>query len=529
VEEMSEKHLEKELKEQKTPALTTMWIGLVVGIIGLLGTMVTGITGMYETKEWLFMLFIGVLVAGFLILFFALILRRIKRKGIDYFVLGAITAYLGFLLLALPTLIYIFTFGNEDFAVKDYVFFIIMGFGVLLIIFGFFIEAYDLNEKILELFRRIGESLRRMLQRIKWKLILSPWNILTLVGIGVIVLTAVEIFIWIEPLYFYLIGAGLIVINLIIHLRKELVEILKDLGKVLATFFQSLWRGIKYIPNLIVRLAKYLYDPERFKRMIRWVKAKFIAVFKWIGEAFKFIFIRNYLLLFAFGIALFFLLNILEMEIRIALTALVCGVAIIKPILDWREHFGEDVSKARMFLYKTGQKTRNLLKRRGLTRCAYCLRPNPIVNQECWNCKKDIPRCLICNNIVEREIEISRCKSCDNIFHVNHLQTWIRFNPKCPVCKEEIKKIEIEEFEPELIESVVTEIEEPVVEETISETEDTTSERLEENEQIEIEFEEDNDEPEKLETDSEFRICNHCKKEISSTAKFCTFCGKITN
>jgi len=450
---MNEKTFNKELKEQKTPALTTMWIGLVVGLIGLLGTMVTGITGMYETKEWLFMLFIGVLVAGFFVLFFALILRRIKRKGIDYFVLGAITAYLGFFLMALPALIYIFTFGNEDFTVKDYVLFIVMGAGVLLIIFGFFIEAYDLNEKLLELFRKIGKSLRKMLQRIRWKLVLSPWNLLSIAGAVVIVLTAVDIFIWIEPLYFYLIGAGLILINIIIHLRRELAEILKDIGKVLLTFSQSLWRGIKYIPNLIVKLAKYLYDPERFKRMVRWVKAKLKAIFIWIGEAFKFIFVRNYLILFTFGIALFFLLNMLEMEIRIAMSALVCGVAVVKPILDWREHFGEDVSKARMFLYKTGQKTRNILRRRGLARCPYCMRPNPLVDRECWNCKKEIPRCLICNNIVEREIEISRCKSCDNIFHVNHLKTWIRFNAKCPVCHEEIKKIETEVFEPAVIEN----------------------------------------------------------------------------
>ncbi|MHA1516329.1 MAG: hypothetical protein ACTSPF_12400 [Candidatus Heimdallarchaeaceae archaeon] len=160
---MSEDKINMELKEQKTPALTTMWIGLIVGIIGLLGTMITGIAGLNVTKEWLFMLFIGVLVAGFFILFFAVILRRIKKKGIDYFVLGAITAYLGFFMMALPTVIYILTYGMEDFEVKNYVFFIIMGAGVLLIIFGFFIEAYDLNEKLLELFRRIGESLRKML------------------------------------------------------------------------------------------------------------------------------------------------------------------------------------------------------------------------------------------------------------------------------------------------------------------------------------------------------------------------------
>jgi len=488
---MSEDKINMELKEQKTPALTTMWIGLIVGIIGLLGTMITGIAGLNVTKEWLFMLFIGVLVAGFFILFFAVILRRIKKKGIDYFVLGAITAYLGFFMMALPTVIYIITFGMEGFDINDIILFVIMGFGVLLIIFGFFIEAYDLNEKLLELFRRIGESLRKMLQRIKWKLVLSPWNLLSIVGIIIIVVTAVDVL----PLYYYLIGGGLILINIIFHLRREIAELFIDLGKILLTILQSWWRGIKSIPNLIVRLAKFLYDPERFKRMVRWVYAKLKAIFTWISEAFKFIFVRNYLLLFVFGIAIFFVLyykvDNVGLEVSLSISALVCGVAIIKPIIDWREHFGEGISNARLFLYKTSQKSKKILRIRSITRCPYCMRPNPIVRRECWNCKKDIPRCLICNNTVEREVEVSRCLSCDNIFHVKHLKTWLRFNPKCPVCHQEMKKIKTEVFKPPLVEDQMTEKFEIRAEDSILETKDLTQGEIEKLEQQEVEFEDE--------------------------------------
>jgi len=488
---MSEDKINMELKEQKTPALTTMWIGLIVGIIGLLGTMITGIAGLNVTKEWLFMLFIGVLVAGFFILFFAVILRRIKKKGIDYFVLGAITAYLGFFMMALPTVIYIITFGMEGFDINDIILFVIMGFGVLLIIFGFFIEAYDLNEKLLELFRRIGESLRKMLQRIKWKLVLSPWNLLSIVGIIIIVVTAVDVL----PLYYYLIGGGLILINIIFHLRREIAELFIDLGKILLTILQSWWRGIKSIPNLIVRLAKFLYDPERFKRMVRWVYAKLKAIFTWISEAFKFIFVRNYLLLFVFGIAIFFVLyykvDNVGLEVSLSISALVCGVAIIKPIIDWREHFGEGISNARLFLYKTSQKSKKILRIRSITRCPYCMRPNPIVRRECWNCKKDIPRCLICNNTVEREVEVSRCLSCDNIFHVKHLKTWLRFNPKCPVCHQEMKKIKTEVFKPPLVEDQMTEKFEIRAEDSIPETKDLTQGEIEKLEQQEVEFEDE--------------------------------------
>ena len=268
---------------------------------------------------------------------------------------------------------------------------------------------------------------------------------------------------------------------------------LKDLGKILLILFQSWWRGIKYIPNLIVRLAKFLYDPERFKRMVRWVKAKLKAIFTWIGEAFKFIFVRNYLLLFVFGIIMFFVLfykvDNVGLEVSLSISALVCGVAIIKPILDWREHFGEGISNARLFLYKTDQKSKKILRIRSITRCPYCMRPNPIVRRECWNCKKDIPRCLICNNTVEREVEVSRCLSCDNIFHVKHLKTWLRFNPKCPVCHQEMKKIRTEVFEPPLVEDEITEKFEIRAENSIPDTKVLTHEEIEKLEQQEVEFE----------------------------------------
>jgi hypothetical protein len=65
---------------------------------------------------------------------------------------------------------------------------------------------------------------------------------------------------------------------------------------------------------------------------------------------------------------------------------------------------------------------------------------------DCWNCSKLLPRCKICNSYVETGTEVAVCQHCDNIYHENHLRTWLRLNPKCPMCKEEIKEIKTEEL-----------------------------------------------------------------------------------
>ncbi|MHA1223571.1 MAG: RING finger domain-containing protein [Candidatus Heimdallarchaeaceae archaeon] len=447
---MNKKEFLRERKKGKSPALVSMWIGLGVALVGLISLVILNITSLKEGREWQFTIFIAILVSGFFILFFALILRRIRKKGLNYFVLGAITAYLGFFMMALPLIIYIITF-KKGIGIKDYVMFTIMGIGVFLVIFGFIIEAYELNVKFINLLKNIKKSLKKLFKRIKWNLIFSPWNLLSCIGITVIVLTALRILNLVHPVYSYTIGGVLVLINLFILFHKEIVAILEDVGKLFVTIFHSWWKGVRAIPSYIARLARFLFDPERFRRLIRFLKEKIIFICTWIWKILKFVILHNYLLLFAFGIALYFLFNVLNQETRIALSSLVCSVAVVKPILDWREHFGEDISRARLFLYKTSQKTWNVLHFNKIIHCPYCLQPNPVIRRNCWNCKREIPRCLICGNVVERGSEIVRCKSCENIFHSNHLKTWLRFNFKCPVCKQKMEKEErSENFNPKV-------------------------------------------------------------------------------
>ena len=431
---------EKKLNDtelERNPVITTLWIGFIISVLSIIGILILSLAFNQDYTNSSFRIALGVFVIGVLILFFALILRRLRRKGIAYFVTGAITAYIGFILLSIPAILAVIL--DPSTLPKDLatVLYILMAVGVILIIFGFFFEAYDLNLKIIALMKKLKEAIKKIWKRINWKLVLSPWNLLSVAGITIMILAALEIFVGMRPLFWYLIGGSLILLNIIWHFRKEIWEILASIGKVIGTIFQAWWRAVKQIPQIV-------------KKFGIWIYTKTVDFLRIIGKTLKFLIVRNYFILFILGISMlivFYFLDKLD-ETNIALSVLVCGIAIVKPILDWRDHFGEDISKARMYLYKTAQKTREVLQtRKLLTRCPYCNRPNEMGKDTCWYCAAILPKCMICNGRIERGTKIARCLHCDNLYHINHLETWLRFNPKCPVCKEIIDKKE-EEFLP---------------------------------------------------------------------------------
>ncbi|NPD87431.1 MAG: hypothetical protein HGN29_01825 [Asgard group archaeon] len=440
------------LKEERirNPDIVIFWIGLAISLIGIVSTIALSVALQLDTDDWRFRAVLSVFICGVLILGFGLIVRRLRRKGIEDFVLGAITAFLGFILLYFPVLMFIMNIAIFQ---REYPYFLIMLGGILVIIFGYFMEVYDLNIKFLQMMKRLKEALKRMWERVNWKLVRSPWNIFTLIGLTVIILAAIGILPLLEKRYYYIIGAGLILINLIFHFRKELAEIFKTIGRIIETITQAWWKVTKQIPRILKKFFKWLYNPERFKRIMRWIWNQL----KVIGRAFKYIFVRNYLILFVFGIVFFVVLRLfteLDREIILAISSLIWLIAFVKPILDWREYFGEDLSSARTFLYKTSTKVTKRLKRQVILRCPYCNYPNTSQRMDCWNCAKMLPRCKICNSYVEQGTQVAVCQHCDNIYHENHLRTWLRLNPKCPMCKEEIEKIETEEL---IIESDVQE------------------------------------------------------------------------
>ena len=409
---------------RRVTVITLLWIGVIVSLLGIIGMIITNITGKSEYNR----IGLGIMTVGFLIIFFSLIFWRLGKVGIDYFVTGAIIAYIGFILVALPSLS--FSIGFNLF-LKDYFNFILMGGGVLLIVFGFFAETYDLNKKLLELLKKIRISFKKILMKVNWKLIFSPWNILSLAGISIIILTALSILTGLADLFYYLIALGLIILNIVVHFRKEILRLIMEFLELLSIPFRAIAKAIKQIPKIISRFTK-------------WLKNITIRIAETIWDVLKFIVVKNYLLLFCVGIALFFLTQDKDLEIRIALSSLVCCIALIKPLIDYREQIGDKVSSARLYVYKTSRLPKRVI--RWLPKCPYCSHQNSHGISECSHCGKELTKCYICGISIERKDEVTVCLDCGNIFHYNHYMTWAKLKGTCPICKKKIEDVKKTKF-----------------------------------------------------------------------------------
>ncbi len=177
---------------------------------------------------------------------------------------------------------------------------------------------------------------------------------------------------------------------------------------------------------------------------INWLKNITIRIAETIWDVLKFIVVKNYLLLFYVGIALFFLTQDLDIEIRIALSALVCCIALIKPLIDYREQIGDKVSSARLYVYKTSRLPKKVI--RWLPKYPYYTHQNPHGTNECSQCGKELTKCYICGISIERKDVITVCLDCGNIFHYNHYMTWIKLKGMCPICKKEVKDVKRTKF-----------------------------------------------------------------------------------
>lgn len=56
----------------------------------------------------------------------------------------------------------------------------------------------------------------------------------------------------------------------------------------------------------------------------------------------------------------------------------------------------------------------------------------------CSNCGYELPKCVICNLIIEDDDEIETCPSCGAIGHRAHFREWARIKGICPICKQNI-------------------------------------------------------------------------------------------
>ncbi len=56
----------------------------------------------------------------------------------------------------------------------------------------------------------------------------------------------------------------------------------------------------------------------------------------------------------------------------------------------------------------------------------------------CPNCGYELPKCTICNLVVDDDDAIETCPECGAIGHRTHFREWVHIKGKCPICKKNI-------------------------------------------------------------------------------------------
>ena len=415
----------KSKKRASDYSILLLWIGLIFATVGIITIIILNLIALDQYSNIGF----GIMVLGILVTFFGFIIRRMQKLGIDYFVTGAVIAYLGYLFVALPAIA--FAFGFNLFK-NDYLNLIPISAGLLLILLGFFTETYELNKKLLKLLTQLGSSIKSIINKINWKLVFSPFNLLSVAGITIIILTYYGFF---QP-YFdfwlgYFLGSVLILLNFVYHFRYETLSILVNTINMLIVIFKGILRGIKQIPTIV-------------KEFLIWFKKVIKTFFKWSWRAIKFTLLRNYILLFGLGIGSFFLFDSFALEIRIAISSLVCFIAIIKPLVEWRHDLAKKLTSVRANIYRTAKRSRKLVSR--TFHCPFCDGKIKKTTQFCPHCGRAVITCWVCTLPIQADEEVATCPHCSNIFHYSHLNAWIQMKQVCPVCKKPIIALSKKQF-----------------------------------------------------------------------------------
>jgi len=82
--------------------------------------------------------------------------------------------------------------------------------------------------------------------------------------------------------------------------------------------------------------------------------------------------------------------------------------------------------------------------------CLYCEADLVDVEDEgpivCLNCGKKAPYCEVCKNIITAGEKITQVKSCNHVFHKNHILEWIKIKGTCPICKNQINEESLQPY-----------------------------------------------------------------------------------
>ncbi|MFX1514653.1 MAG: hypothetical protein ACFFCQ_18970 [Promethearchaeota archaeon] len=317
-----------------------------------------------------------------LIIALGFVVERLQVRGFEFWVLGAVVSYLGFLILFTPLMLFTLGITLEPTWFAGFVL-----FGGLIILSGYFVEAYDLNER----FIRKALEIIEVIQKAEYRKI--PGRIGSFVW---------EIF---KVTIFY-ISRG------IRRLRTILKHFITSIMSFIGEYLRLLLSFIRAIPRTVKRFFLLLFEAARAN----------VYLFVLLGGIGAIITYQEEMGWFNAGVGLG------------SVTLFMAGLLFAYPR---RERIGRLVQATQDRAWNLTWQTQNMVQR--ITRrkrlCEKCGATLKVTDRKCPSCDAAPERCQVCGLPITADKGIFHCPSCSSPFHEPHWQQWQRMGKGCPICR----------------------------------------------------------------------------------------------
>ncbi len=340
----------------------------LVGAFGffltLLGTIILNLLG-YQVKQQYLIFFL----LSFLYLFLlGLTLEQLYKRGFVIWSFSALVSFLGLFVIWLPLLLYALDIADLRLWMGSVL------FGLLLLLFAYFNEAYDLNKKFFYRMQLVYDYIRsgKFLQAIKS-------TIMTVV---------------------FLVSA----------------------------FFSAIWRALTRLPYLINKALKYVH--RTIVKMFLYLKNEYdrfyfygFLLLAWTAPFLISSTPEQFFVLNIFFVTLFFIGLVTRKSERVQRFVRTS----VERTWNFAYRVNEKVERMKARMTKTQTICPNCNQNMPLNAntCPHC---NATI-QRCVICRLPI---TISNEEGER---LTTCPHCHNPFHQKHWERWLQISHACPVCK----------------------------------------------------------------------------------------------
>ena len=315
-----------------------------------------------------------------IIFFLTFIIDQLKYRDFRFWALGAIVSFIGVLCLFSPVIFY--GLGIDDMLLWV----VVIVAGILLILFGYTIEAYELNNKVAKILIKLWENIRQY----QWRKI--PSKIIQL---------------------FALLITGL-VSYIVLGFKRFKYVIKRSIGGL----YRFISTTLKQIVKLIISLPRY------FKNFV------------------IFCYEFNYWLIIPlFALAIFKIYNLPFPNVLILILVILTSLLILLAILTSNEELSRRYLQtirnrsweALQTISITIQKATSSVGRYKCTNCGESLK---LGQEQCEKCSQEVKQCSICKLPIKKDQQVSTCTHCMYPAHTNHWDQWMRMNNRCPICKQ---------------------------------------------------------------------------------------------